>query len=893
VLDQPLSAHLALFEASRAPMLLVDRETGRIVEANAAAARFYGYTHEVLRGLPITTLNVSSPDHIRTAMALAEAGGAEFDFLHRLASGEIRPVVVSSSPVQLGGRALLFSIVRPRDATAPVGSMELDAAQLGPTAVESRLQDLLDGSPGGIVTVGPDRRFSYANAAACELFGQDLATLLTLGPFDVVPPEDHDTLAKDLDRAAAGASLVSEYRFVRLDGAVRWAGVSQRGQSDGTVRAIVRDITDVKHHEVALRASEGRFRALYEHAPLGVAIQDMTSGRTYRANDRLLAIIGREGTPAEAIDWLTVTDTEDGARERALAARLATGEIATYSLEKRVLRPDGSVRWVSKHVAPLAAAEAGQHLCVAMVLDITDVKLAAATAGRIGAELAEAQRLAHLGSWTWLSARRVFTGSPELFAIHGVGQPDVPTPIEDLLRGSGPETQRLVLAMIRQILATGDSTELEYEARRPDGSVRQVLSHAEALDDGDGNRIGVRGTSLDVTDLREAQARADIAQRTEMVARLAAGVAHDFNNLLAAIGGFALFLGEAIPPGDPRHADVDGIRVATARAAGLTRQLLAFGRHQALVPAIVDVDDIVRTIDPVLRSLAGGVVALRIRPAPEAATVYVDRAQLEQAIVNLVLSAREATPPGGVITVETAHESVAADEPGRRATAPPGPYVRLSVTDTGAGLDADQVSHVFEPFFTTGRFGQGNGMGLSSVDGAIRQSGGFTSATSTPGAGTTISIHLPYAGSPVPSAASTATPADGDTADAPGSILVVDDEPVVRAILARLLRGLGLTVIEAEGPPAALAVARSEDVQLQAIVSDVVMPGLDGPELVRQVRLIRPALPAVFVSAYSPEAVFAGGQLPDQSAFVAKPFTREDLVRALDLVGVRTSSLRP
>ena len=338
---------------------------------------------------------------------------------------------------------------------------------------------------------------------------------------------------------------------------------------------------------------------------------------------------------------------------------------------------------------------------------------------------------------------------------------------------------------------------------------------------------------------------------------------------------FADFLADGIPASDPLHDDAVSIREAGTRAADLTHQLLAFGRRQALRPTVVDAGDVVAGIAPILHSLMGDEVALVISRSGPIGRVRVDRAELEGAIVNLVLNARDAMPGGGSVAIEAADETVGANDPRLHPPAEPGEYVRISVTDTGTGIAPDVLPHVFEPFFTTKALGRGSGLGLSSVEGAVVQSGGFVGVESAAGIGSAFSIFLPRS-------AEDATPAQPTR---PGlvatgmraTILLVEDEPGVRAVTARTLRGLGHTVIEASAPVVAIAIAEAGVTPFDLLLTDLMMPGMNGRDLADRLAAQRPGLPVIYMSGYPPETIVGDGLLDEGTPLLHKPFTREEL----------------
>ncbi len=377
----------------------------------------------------------------------------------------------------------------------------------------------------------------------------------------------------------------------------------------------------------------------------------------------------------------------------------------------------------------------------------------------------------------------------------------------------------------------------------------------------------------DNTDQRRLEEQVRRAQKMEAIGRLAGGVAHDFNNILTVVTGCSEALLATLPAGSPARGDAALIAEAAERAARLTRQMLAFSRRQVLSPEVLELGAVVDGLAGLLRRAVGENIRLELDRDEEPTTVHVDRGQIEQIVVNLVLNARDALPRGGRVLVSTrAVELGAADVVGKGSLSP-GRYVRLAVTDDGAGMDAAARSRAFEPSFTTKSAGQATGLGLATVWGIAEQSGGFADIQSAPGAGTTVTVHLPVAGRK--SAAPRAVPPVGTKVTA--SVLVVEDDPNVRELVARTLRDVGHTVVVAGDGDTAVAVAARTT--FDALVTDVVMPHCGGRELASRLRQGRPRLRVLFVSGYADDGL--AGELPPDSWFLAKPFTREALLASV------------
>jgi two-component system, cell cycle sensor histidine kinase and response regulator CckA len=387
--------------------------------------------------------------------------------------------------------------------------------------------------------------------------------------------------------------------------------------------------------------------------------------------------------------------------------------------------------------------------------------------------------------------------------------------------------------------------------------------------------VGMLSIATDLTELRALESQYRQAQKMEAVGRLAGGIAHDFNNILTAILGTAEFLADTIEPDSPAGRDLKEIEKAATRAAGLTRQLLAFSRKQILEPQLIDVNDLVRNLETMLRRLIGETVELRTVPAAGLATVRADVGQLEQVLVNLVVNARDAMPSGGRLTIETADVELDSQQVKGRASVTPGRYVLLSVSDTGSGINSETKAHLFEPFFTTKAPGKGTGLGLATVYGIVQQSGGHVWVYSEPALGATFKIYLPYvAGTP---AASPRTPVV-EAPDGTETVLVVEDEAEVRRITVRILEAHRYTVLEARDAKEALELAASPNL-IDLLITDVVLPGMNGRELATLLAVSRPDMRVLYVSGYADHAIVQHGNLEAGLAFLQKPFTPNGLAR--------------
>jgi PAS domain S-box-containing protein len=413
--------------------------------------------------------------------------------------------------------------------------------------------------------------------------------------------------------------------------------------------------------------------------------------------------------------------------------------------------------------------------------------------------------------------------------------------------------------------------------RRADGSV-MFMEFSLSTVEIDG-MPAVISIGRDVTEYKQLEEKLRQAQKMEVIGQLTSGVAHDFNNILTPILANAHFLVEDLLPGDPRRADAQEIIAAAERAAALTRQLLAFSRHQTLQPKLVDLNGTVLGLERMLRRLIGEDVDLTVAIEPQLGMARVDVVQIEQVIMNLVVNARDAMPDGGRLTIETANVDVCNADAGWCDDAVDcGRYIRLVVRDTGSGMSADTISRIFEPFFTTKEPGKGTGLGLSTCNGIVKQSGGCIRVSSAPGRGTTFQVYLPRVDGRVERAnvgAKQPTPGESQT------IMLVEDDDQVRAAVTRMLQAAGHRVLCARDGSQALAIARQHAGPVHLILCDMVLPGASGPEIVERLRTRLGAAKTLFMSGYGDHAVLRKDLVPPGTSFIQKPFAPDILTAKL------------
>jgi len=405
--------------------------------------------------------------------------------------------------------------------------------------------------------------------------------------------------------------------------------------------------------------------------------------------------------------------------------------------------------------------------------------------------------------------------------------------------------------------------------------------HVEPLRDATGEVQGAICMALDVTDRKKLEEQFRQAQKMEAVGRLAGGIAHDFNNLLMVIQGYADLLADRLPLGDALRRNTEQIQTAAQRAASLTQQLLAFSRKQILAPTVLSIQSVVSDMEKMLRRVIGEDIELQTSSARDLGLVKADRGQIEQVIMNLAVNARDAMPKGGRLMIETANVEFDVAIPHPSAAVAPGQYVMLAVTDNGNGMDAKTQAHIFEPFFTTKEKGKGTGLGLATVYGVVKQSGGYIWVYSEPGRGTTFKVYLPRIEEQVSSTnphaqtAPTALPRGSEV------VLLVEDETGVRDLAREYLEMSGYSVITAEDGHTALELAAMHAGPIHLLMTDVVMPGIGGRELAQRVLALRPDTKVLYMSGYTDRAVVHHGMVRNDAVLLQKPFTLATLASKL------------
>ena len=746
---------------------------------------------------------------------------------------------------------------------------------------EARYQLLLEHAPVG-VAVHVEGRLEFVNPAGARLLGADRPEALVgraLG--EIIHPDGLErSNARGARMLAGEAGLYpAPDRYVRLDGSVvdvEVTAVPLTYQGRPAVQAIVVDVSRRLAAERARLESEARFRHVFEAANVGKSITQPTGEMS--VNRAYAEQLGYTPEELKGKTWRDLVAPQDLPIAEALVAGLLKPDGPSAARrELRYLHKGGSIVWADLNTAVWRDDEGRRVGFITTVVDITERKKA---------EEALSANEAFI--------RTVMDNLPVGVAVHSV-LPELRfsyindmylqlyrTTREALARPEGfweavyldPDLRARAAQSAFELYRRDELHTIRWEdvpIRRPGEPTTYVSATATK----------VPGTELVVSIVWDETARHQAeaerthleqqllqGQRMEAVGRLAGGVAHDFNNLLSVIISYAGFIAESLSTSDPSYADVCEIQKAGERAAALTRQLLAFSRRQILQPEVLNLNHVVISVVDMLRRLLGEDITVETFLAEGLHNVLADPGQLDQVIMNLAVNGRDAMPDGGTLSIETANVSVVAGAPDQPFGLRPGRYVLLSVTDNGTGMDAVTQEHIFEPFFTTKDKGRGTGLGLSTVYGIVKQSGGAIGVHSAPGAGTTFLVYLPR----VDTALTPRRTPPPVVVSGRETVLIVEDEDAVRRSAERILRAAGYKVYTADSGGNALVLCERHGDAIDLLLADVVMPQMSGPELAARLTRQWPRIKVLYMSGYTDDALGQRGVLGRDIAFIGKPF---------------------
>ena len=739
------------------------------------------------------------------------------------------------------------------------------------------LRAFFEDSPVGAVIAAPDGAILRVNAALSLMLGYSTEVLEATSLLSMTHPDDLPAAREAMRVLLAGERrhLLLEQRVLAKGGRAVWVRITigvHRG-SEGAVLHFFAHVVDVaarSEAEIRQRASETRYRRLCESAKDGILILDADTGCIVDVNPFMTELTGQ---PRE--EFLGVRLWETGPFKDIAASKILLAELTAK----------GYVRYEDLSLKTRAGHDVAVEFISSVYL-VNDAKLIQCNIRDNRRRKPIEAELARLAAAIAQAAEAVMVTDPKgvieyvnpaFEAVSGYSKEEVLGQNPRLLN-SGVQDKHFYRSLWETI-NSGAVWRGRLVNRRKDGS----LFHEDATISSVRNSAGVITSYVavkrDVTASIVLEAQFLQAQKMESVGRLAGGVAHDFNNILSVILSYSDMIGDDLRPNDPLRADIEEIGRAALRAADLTRQLLAFSRQQVLQPRVFSLNESLAATERMLGRLLGADIEVTMHPRPGLWNVLADPGQVEQILMNLAVNARDAMSNGGKLTLETANVNWDEGYLNTHGDVQPGLYVELAVSDTGCGMNKETLARIFEPFFTTKERGKGTGLGLATVFGIVKQSGGHIFVYSEPGEGTTFKVYLPSVGSAAAHPHPSLQPEAADAERGSATILLVEDEDQLRIVARNILRRQGYVVLDAPNGGEALLICEQHKANIDLLVTDVVLPRMSGRQLAERLAPIRPAMKVLYMSGYTDDAILQHGIIDSGVAFLQKPLTPASLAR--------------
>nr|MDQ5836403.1 PAS domain S-box protein [Acidobacteriota bacterium] len=609
--------------------------------------------------------------------------------------------------------------------------------------------------------------------------------------------------------------------------------------------ALASRLVERKRAEDVRRESEGRYRMLFERSPQPMWVYDLETLRFLAVNDA--AVRHYDYTRAEFLS-MTIKDIRPPAEVPALLEDISSLSVDDYTPSRaaRHVKKDGAA--IEVEVTGSDFGFAGRRARLIQINDVTERRRAEESLARLAAAVEQTADSIVITD----AAAAIQYVNPAFERVSGYTRGETLGRNPRFLKSG--KTDESVYREMWAALARGEVWAGNFVNKRKDGTFYEEHVTVSPVRDDTGQVINYIAVKQDLTQQKQLEEQLRQSQKMEAVGRLAGGIAHDFNNLLTAINGYSDLALRRLQAEDPLRKSVEEIRKAGERAAALTRQLLAFSRKQVLQPVVLDLNSVVSDMEKMLRRLIGEDVELRTALAHDLGSIKADPGQVEQVIMNLAVNARDAMPSGGRLTIETANVYLGEEYAARRLTDfTPGPYVVLTVTDTGTGMDDETRERIFEPFFTTKGSGKGTGLGLSTVYGIVRQSGGSVRVSSEVGRGSTFEVYFPRAGEGVQEYRRGAEPEE--VLRGAETVLLAEDEEMVRRLAREVLEVYGYRVLVAANGGAAFLICERHEGPISLLVTDIVMPEMSGRELAARLAHLRPEMKVLYMSGYTDASV--------------------------------------
>ena len=865
-----------LFERSPDSIALVDLD-GRVLDCNGATSALAGMPKEQLVGRRLTELTDLHEKSMGTCVEL----------LPRLARGEevgpieMRVVGADAAPCWLEVYPVLLRENGEPSAIQAVTRDVTERKRAGQALQESeeRFRAVFETAEDSIFTKGLDLRYKAVNPTVERLFGRPASELVGSTDRELFA-EGEAAHTRETDRRVLAGETVDEEHTKCVQGKpltfhVIKAPMRDRSGAVIGLCGIARDITERKLAQEALRESEARYRLHFENVAEVVYSID-TGLRIAGISPSVEGILGYRpeellGKRFAALGLLT----PDSLQEALADARRVLGGERIVSAIYEFIAKDGSRKYVEVSGAPLRRD--GQVVgLVSVARDVTARYRAEAALRASEKRYRALVENMPMVCFTFDREGRILTWNRAAEQVYAYTKAEaVGRSAYDLIVTT--DTRQATDEVIAAVFAGQCVTGSEWHDHTKSGEVGWRMGNSFPLFAADGRvECGVN-LNIDITERKRLEDQLRRSSKMEAIGRLAGGIAHDFNNLLTAISGYSHLLLSRLDEDDPLHNDVNEIRRAGDRAAELTRQLLAFSRRQMLHPVVLDLNAVVADTEKMLRRVIGEDIALATSLDSDLGLVEADAGQIEQVVMNLAVNSRDAMPHGGEITIGTANVDVGEVRAREDAEIAPGEYVTLSLSDTGAGMDEETLARIFEPFFTTKQPGQGTGLGLSTVYGIVKQSGGSIRVRSAPGQGSTFAVYLPRVAQQQRPAPRSQPPAGALRGTE--TILVVEDEKIVRDLTCTILEQHGYKVLQAQSAGGALIASDRHQGDIRLMVTDVVMPVINGIELATRLAESRPQMKVLYMSGYADRAGSQDGMVRPGTPFIQKPFTPDSLAR--------------
>jgi two-component system cell cycle sensor histidine kinase/response regulator CckA len=844
---------------------------GRFIYTNRTWEEYTGSNLDQLNALGWEQFN--HPDDLdavrrKWSDVIEQGGRFEMELRYRRHDGEYRWMLARVVPLRDGEGQIQTWV------GTSVDIEDLKRAQSELHRSQRELGDFFENASIALHWVGPDGTILRVNQAELDLLGYTRDEYVGR---NIMEFHDDRSVIEDILRRVTSGEVLHEYpaRLRCKDGSIKDVLIDSSvffddGQFKHT-RSFTRDVTTERQAQEAT----ARLAAIVASSTDGI-ISKTLDGVVTSWNAAAERIFGYTETEMVGQPIFRLIPEEYHDAERDLLAQIGQGEPVEVSEAERITK-DGRRIHISVSVSPIHDSQGRVIGASSIKRDITERKQAAETLRQSQERLQLALKAARMGTWRWDVTTNALSWDEGLENLYDLAPDETITRYEQFIERVHQDDRAFVESSVQRALDGGG---LDYEFRivLPNGLVRWLADQGRVVRDQSGELLYMTGVCLDVTDRKHAEERLRQAQRMESVGQLAGGIAHEANNMMSVVLGCADYVLQRSDLSEPVRQDVAQIWKAAKRTAGVTQQLLAFSRRQMLQPQVLDLNATVRSLEPILTRTLGESSGLRMHLSASLGRVRADPGQLEQVLINLTLNARDAMQDGGRLTIETMNVVL---DPRYVAAKPvetlkPGEYAALIVTDTGHGMDRETLSRIFEPFFTTKGVGQGTGLGLSTVYGIVKQSGGFIWAYSEPGLGTTFKLYFPLVSTidEVTDAPETIPPALPDEV-----VLIAEDEPMVRGIMARTLRDNGYGVLEAADGREALEILEARGGDVSLIIADVVMPGLGGREMAARLAQRWPRVSVLFTSGYTGLDVVRRGLMEEGREFIQKPLAPDELIR--------------